>query len=289
MVIETYDKKYTVVQHLSAGPKKEIYSCRCSGEDDLFTVICFKDKDLTNSIIEYICEQKKNTSFTDLVEHFVAGEYFHVVFEEPKGVELERKLRQHPTLVERLVIGKKIMEKLILQKPDSYFLCQCMTPMNIYVTDSGDISFYYSLFEVDRHADYTGQKAVAYLYRVLSMLFADELKKNVVEPMDEFLKTLKEMEDVDYMELYKGYSDTMVAVLGIPEEELETPKNFLFRLWSKTKGVRTRLKKVLLFVIFVGVFIYMIYTIHNAGRVKNFADHFKSIGSVTIQEGEDEQ
>ena len=289
MVIETYDKKYTVVQHISAGPKKEIYSCRCSGEDDLFTVICFKDKDLTNSIIEYICEQKKNTSFTDLVEHFVAGEYFHVVFKEPKGVELERKLRQHPTLVERLVIGKKIMEKLILQKPDSYFLCQCMTPMNIYVTDSGDISFYYSLFEVDRHADYTGQKAVAYLYRVLSMLFADELKKNVVEPMDEFLKTLKEMEDVDYMELYKGYSDTMVAVLGIPEEELETPKNFLFRLWSKTKGVSTRLKKVLLFVIFVGVFIYMIYTIHNAGRVKNFADHFKSIGSVTIQEGEDEQ
>ena len=289
MVIETYDKKYTVVQHLSAGSKKEIYSCRCSGEDDLFTVICFKDKDLTNSIIEYICEQKKNTSFTDLVEHFVAGEYFHVVFEEPKGVELERKLRQHPTLVERLVIGKKIMEKLVLQKPDSYFLCQCMTPMNIYVTDSGDISFYYSLFEVDRHADYTGQKAVAYLYRVLYMLFADELKKNVVEPMDEFLKTLKEMEDVDYIELYKGYSDTMVAVLGIPEEELETPKNFLFRLWSKMKGVRTRLKKVLLFVIFVGVFIYMIYTIHNAGRVKNFADHFKSIGSVTIQEGEDEQ
>ena len=289
MVIETYDKKYTVVQHLSAGPKKEIYSCRCSGEDDLFTVICFKDKDLTNSIIEYICEQKKNTSFTDLVEHFVAGEYFHVVFEEPKGVELERKLRQHPTLVERLVIGKKIMEKLVLQKPDSYFLCQCMTPMNIYVTDSGDISFYYSLFEVDRHADYTGQKAVAYLYRVLSMLFADELKKNVVEPMDEFLKTLKEMEDVDYIELYKGYSDTMVAVLGIPEEELETPKNFFFRLWSKMKGVRTRLKKVLLFIIFVGVFIYMIYTIHNAGRVKNFADHFKSIGSVTIQEGEDEQ
>ena len=115
MVIETYEKKYTVIQHISAGYKKEIYTCRCSGEDDLFTVVCFKDKEVINSIIEYICEQKGNTAFTDLVEHFVAGENFHVVFTEPKGTDLERRLRQHASLVERLVIGKKIMEKLVLQ------------------------------------------------------------------------------------------------------------------------------------------------------------------------------
>ena len=289
MVIETYEKKYTVVQHLSAGPRKEIYSCRCSGEDDLYTVICFKDKQITNSIIEYICEQKKNVSFTDLVEHFVAGEYFHVVFTEPKGLDLERRLRQHPSLVERLVMGKKIMEKLVLQKPDNYFLCQCLTPMNMYITDSGDASFYYSLFEVEKHEDYTGRKASAYLYRIISMLFADELKKNVVPPMEAFLKSIKEMDELDYISLYSSYNDAMVAVLGIPEEELATPKNFLFRLWERIKGVRTQIKKVLLFIIFVGVFIYMVYNIYNAGRIKNYVDHFESIGSVTIQEGEDEQ
>ncbi len=286
MVIEIYDKQYKVVRHLMSDREKELYTCRSSEDKQLYTVIRIKDKKITNKIIGFICEEKKKGTFADLVEHFVSGEDFHIVFTHVTGITLEDKLSQQCVLQERLELGKRLLEKMLLERMAEYFQCQCLKPENIYVTPSGEVEFKYVLDGVEQYEEYTTKQVVSYLYSILQLLFADELKKQVIAPMEQFLKRLKKSEVIDYMALYKEYNEVMHEVLDIPKEELATPKNWLFRLWDKVMAVRKKIKAVMLLLIFLGVFMYMVYTIWNATRPNESINHFENIGTMEILEKE---
>lgn len=282
MVIETYDKVYTVVQHKVSGLHKDIYICKNKEDGRLYTIIRIKDKKNTAKIVEFICEQKRNTKFSDLVEYFVFNEDLHIVFQYIRGMALEQRLKQVCTLEERMGIGKKLLEKLVLFRLSPYLLCQCLELNNIFVTDNLEVSFNYTLDKVEEYENYTDRQAIVYVYRVMQVLFAKELKKNVIEPMEKFLKTIQTYEVFECLQIYKSYCESCDMIKNIPDDELEISKNWFYRFWEKVKSFRQVIKGALLFLIFLGVFIYMIYSIQNSLRNKGYQKNYNAIGTVEI-------
>lgn len=283
MIIETYDKVYTVVRHSASNSKTEIYVCQNKEDQRLYTVIQIKDKEVTNRIIEFICEQKSNKKFPDLVDHFVYKEDLHVVFTYAEGILLEKRLKQKCTLEERMEIGKKLLEKLVLYQLPFYFQCHCLKIENIFQTDAMDIQFQYDLDDVQEHASYTAQTARAYLYQILKTLFDKELKNKVIDPMQEFLKKIQREEEIEYLKIYKTYCEVCDQIKKIPKEEMQTPKNRIFCLWQKIKSIRGIIKGSLMALIFICVFGYMVYTICMFFKIKGYEKHFKTIGTVQIE------
>ena len=284
MIIETYDKTYTVVRHNASGLKKEIYVCRNKEDKQLYTVICIKDKKVTNRIIEFICKQKNNKKFSDLIDNFVYKEDLHVVFTYAEGMSLEKYLKQKCTLEERLEIGKKLLEKLVLYEIPFYFQCQCLKIENIFLTDAMDIKFQYTLEDIEEYASYKGQTARAYLYQILKILFNKELKDKVIEPMQEFLKMLQREEEMEYLKIYQAYCEVCEKIKKIPKEEIQTPKGRIFYFWQKIKSMRGIIKGSLMALIFICVFGYMIYSIFMSFKIKGYERHFKEIGTVQIED-----
>lgn len=284
MVIETYDKAYTVVQHGMSDMQKEIYVCRNEEDKQLYTVIRIKDKKITNRIIEFICEQKNNRKFSDLVDNFVYKEELHVVFTYAEGTCLEKRLKQNCTLEERMEIGKKLLEKLVLYQLPFYFQCQCLKMENIYQTDALDIRFRYTLEDIEEYDTYTVQTASAYLYQILKNLFDKELKKNVLDPMKEFLKMVQRGEEEDTLKMYRMYCDVCEKIKEIPPEDMLTSRNKLFFFWQKVKSLHGIIRGSIMVLVFLFVFGYMVYHIYQSFQVKGYEKHFESIGTVLIQD-----
>lgn len=282
MVIETYDKTYEVVQQHTSNAKKEIYVCRDKEDNQLYTIICIKDKKITNKIIKFISEQKNNKKFTDLVDNFVYKGKLHIVFTYHEGTALEKHLKQKCTLEERMEIGKKLLEKLVLYQLPFYFQCQCLKLENIYHTDALDIRFQYTLDDIEEYHSYTGQTVQAYLYQILSILFDKELKNNVIEPMQKFLKIVQIGEEEDCLRTYSFYCDVCEKVKKIPKEEMQTPKNWLFCFWERIKNFKKVIKRSIMVVIFICVLGYMIYNIYMSFQTKGYEKHFETIGTVKI-------
>lgn len=290
MIIETYDKVYSVVQHRVTGLHKDIYICKNKEDGQLYTIIRIKDKKNTAKIVEFICEQKRNAKFSDFVEYFAYKEDLHIVFQYIRGMELERRLKQVCTLEERMEIGKKLLEKLVLFQLPPYFLCQCLELNNIFVTDSLEVNFDYTLDKVEEYEIYTNRQAEAYLYRVIYILFAKELKKNVIEPMDKFLKKIQTDENFECLQIYKSYCECCDRIRKIPDEELAVSKNWFYRFWEKVKSFHKVIKGSLLLLIFFGVFLYMIYSIWCSFQIKGYQKNYNSIGTVEIgDDGIEEQ
>ena len=282
MIIETYNKVYNVVQHKMTGLHKDIYICKNREDNQLYTIIRMKDKNSTTKIIEFICEQKKNTKFSDFVEYFVYKEDLHIVFRYKRGTILEKHLKQICTIEERMEIGKKILEKLVLFQVTPYFLCQCLELDNIFITDSLEVNFEYTLDKVEKYDTYTTKQAEAYLYRVITVLFSKELKKHVIEPMEHFLKKIQTYEDFDSLHMYKLYCESCDEIRKIPDEDLAVSKNWFFRLWERIKSFRKVIRDSILSLIFLGVFLYMIYSIWSSFQIKGYQKNYNSIGTVEI-------
>ncbi len=284
MLIETYDEVYAVMQHFYEGLHMDSYVCKRKSDQQLYLIVRVRNKKITAKIIEFISVQKSSQQFADLVDQFVFQGDLHVVFRYVPGMPLQKKLEQLCTLEERMAIGRKLLEQMILLKQPPYFQCQCLSPENVMVTDSLDISFRYNLQDAEKYDAYTPAQALAYLYRILKILFQPELQRNVIDPMAGFLSQLQRQEYPDYLEQYRLYCDACEEVREIPENELGVSKNLFYRIWNFVRSIRGLIRRAMLTLIFMGVFIYMVYSVYMSFQIKGYVRHFESIGTMQIDE-----
>jgi len=102
--------------------------------------------------------------------------------------------------------------------------------------------------------------------------------------MAAFLKQMQEEKHLDYMVQYQKYCTVCEEIKKIPQEEMELPKNFLYHVWNFVKSIRGLVKRTMLTIIFICVFIYMIYCIYRSFQVKGYVWHFESIGTMQLEE-----
>lgn len=285
MMIETYKEAYAVMRHYYAGLYLDIYVCRRRLDQQLYTMIRVRNKKTAMHILPFISAQKHNPKFSDLLDAFVFQGDLHVVFCYAEGIPLQKKLQQPCSLEERMEIGRKLLERLILLGQPYYFQCQCLQPENIIVEDTLDVKFQYTFFDIEHYHTYTRQQAAAHLYQAFAMLFASECKKGVSASMDAFFQNLEGENEWDYLTQYQIYCNACAEIKKIPKEDFKQD-NFMEHVWNLAKSVRGLVRRTLLAVIFAGVFFYMVWSIFWSFWPRGYACHFPFIGTVEFDQYE---
>lgn len=280
MVIRTSDKEYPVIGVQNTNEQFDIYICRNVGGKGFYRILSVKDGSKFPEIVSFLNDSVSRDAFTDYDGYFIDDGKLCIVMRYTQGIALGTKLATESVpFKERLELGRKILEKAVLQEIPDYFLAKCFTPEQIVVESDLSVSFNYPIEDIITNRQ---QKCRGNIEQVLRLLFDKELERKVPQLLMDFFKSLPELCNQRLLDIYSEY----YALMGQLEEydaEADQPKTFWFRLWSKIKKVLKVLKKVLIILLVLASIAYLIYTILDPGKDKGSDGHFKAIGTVEIQ------
>ncbi len=279
LIISTYEHDYPVVGVKESNEVYDCYICRNVSSGGLCRIMSIKDKRLFAELTGWLIEKINPEAFTDYIEQFIFEDKLCIVMKYTEGITLRTKLATESLpLKERLELGRKLLERVILQDIPEYFLAKCFSPDQMMITSDLNVSFNYPIEDIaqDRSAD--GRKNIEPVFR---MLFARELERKVPDLLMKFFRQLPELTEARMIDLYSEYY-ALIGQLEKYDENGEQPKTFWFRLWEVLKKVFKVLKKILIIALILASVGYLIYTILNPGKNQNNDGHFSSIGTVEI-------
>lgn len=284
-VIETYKHKYPVYCVKETNTEYESYICRNEADGGLCSVLAVKNKTLFAGIIDDLTSIP-DSAFTDFRENFISGGKLCVVMSFCQGITLKTKLNTEAMpLAERLEIGRRILERIVLRRIPDYFIAKGCSTKNIIVDRDLTLHFNYSIEDIDKLAEYTHSAALTCVESVLRELFSRELERMIPSELADFFadfdEEIKGGKDDDMIGVYGSYCRMMSAVSE--DGSSEEPKTFWFTAWEKIKKAAARLKKILLVLVLLAVLGYLIYTILSIGKNEEKTVNFEKIGTVEIQ------
>lgn len=284
MIIQTARKRYLVIGYMEQDEQKEVCLCENIATHSRCLVIRITDRQLYPAVVEFLYEQVANEAFTDFQDCFISEETLLLVFSNYEGRELEQKLgKESCSFHERLEIVKKILERLILLDMPCYFASRCLQMENIFITPSLDISFRYQITDIEHNRDYSMKQVQNRLQEIIKFVFREELRKEVIEPLEVFLKVLAQQTFDHYLELYQGFLSVREKSLAISEQDLTIPRTRLFRIWDKLKALFKPLKRIMVLAVLIGCFLYMLWTIEEKSRPALSANVVDQIGTLKIE------
>lgn len=289
MVIETYKHKYPVCCVKEVNDTYESYICRSETDGRLCSVLSVKDKRLIAGIIEGLTTIVDPETFTDFLEHFICEDKLCVVMRFREGMSLEKKLSTEVMpLAERLEIGRRILEKIIIRRIPDYFLAKCCHTKNIIIDRDLTPHFNYPIEDIELMWKYTQSAAMACVENLLREMFSAELERRVPTALMNFFDELPGcFETGGLIEVYSAYYNMMP--MASENETGEEPKTFWFIAWEKIKSTAARFKKVLLAAIILAAVGYLFYIIVDIGRHEEKTDNFSSIGTLEIPKVNDKE
>lgn len=289
MVIETFEHKYPVCCVKEINDKYESYICRNVTDGGLCSVLSLKDKRLFPGIIEGLTAIVNPGIFTDYLEHFIFEDKLCVVMRYRDGMSLENKLSTETVpLAEKMEIGRRILEKIIIRRIPDYFLAKSCHTKNIIIDRDLTPHFNYPIEDIEHMWKYTQGAAISYVKDLLREIFSAELKRRVPTVLMDFFDELPAcFEKGGLIEVYSAYYNMMTMAIGNKTEE--EPKTFWFIVWEKIKSAASRFKRVLLIVIVLAALGYLFYTIAGIGGREEKSDNFSSIGTVEIPKVNDNE
>lgn len=285
MMIQTLDKNYEVLQYEYSDSNMERYICQEEKSGIRCTIIRLKNKLWIVKVMEFLMLQLENHHFTDFISCFAGEEYLHIAMAYAEGISLMDKLQNEECpLEERLITGKNILQKIMLQDMPDYFLKECLAEENVILTPDLEVGFRYSLSGI------TGYDKVQYVHvlkklrRLFEILFSRELKQKMIPPLNQFYHSLGAGKYKDILEIYKAYIDMQKAVQGMPAEDIVMPKTWGFSLWDKIKKVFAPLKKILAVLLMLCAILFLINTVRRQMQEDGEKRIFEYIGTLEIQE-----
>ncbi len=289
MVIETYKHKYPVCCVKEINDTYESRICRNEADGGLCSILSVKDKRLFAGIIDGLTSIVNPETFSDYLEHFICDEKLCVVMRFWEGTSLEKKLSTETMpLAERLEIGRRILEKIIIRRIPDYFLAKCCNTRNIIIDRDLTPHFNYPIEDIELMWKYTQSAATACVENVLREMFSAELERKVPTALMDFFEKLSGcFENGGLIGVYSAYYNMMP--LASENEVGEEPKTFWFIAWEKIKSGAARFKKVLLIAIILAAVGYLFYIIADIGRREEKTDNFSSIGSLEIPKANDKE
>lgn len=245
MKIQILDKSYQVLYTLE-GDAQGIKQHVCRDVEDVsgreYRAVRIPSELVTGELVRYLMEQVHNKSFREFVNYVTDVKYLTVLMDCGRGTSLEKLLSwERMTLRERLEIGEKLLEHLLLADFPTYFLCAAMDPGRIKVNSAMDFGFDFDLSglaEFDR-ADFS--MACRQLADTLSALFEPELKRRAIPDMESFLYGLRHGEWETLLSVYQKFLGICREWRDKDEDRLES-RSIAFVVWEKIKGLGRFLK-----------------------------------------------
>lgn len=280
MVIRTSDNEYPVIGVKENTEKYDIFICRDVKGKGLCRIMSVKDSQTFPELVRFLTDTVNREAFTDYIEHFVDNGKLCIVMKYSQGITLETKLATESVpFRERLELGRKMLEKAVLEDIPDYFLAKCFDPQQIIVEQDLSVNFNYPIEDIITNREQNGRKRID---EVLRLLFARELERKVPDLLMEFFGRLPALTEQRLLDIYSEYHALMAKLENYDADE-EQPKTFWYKLWAKIKKLLNVLKKILIFVLIVAAIVYLIITILDPFKNNDTSRHFKTIGTVEIQ------
>ena len=280
MIIRTFEHEYPVIGIKESTEKYDTFICRDVSGGGLCRIMSIKDSTLFADLVSRLTDTVNKEAFTDYREHFIYDGRLCIVMRYTQGVTLESKLSTESVpLKERLELGRRLLERVVLQDIPDYFLAKCFVPGQIIVAPDLSVSFNYPLEDIITDSGQNGRRNII---NVFNRLFDHELRRKVPDILMDFLKRLPALTEQRMIDVYGEYYVLMGRLEGYNESD-EQPGTFWFRLWDKIKKVFGVLKKILIFLLIAASVAYLIYVIADPRKNDASNGHFKTIGTVTIE------
>ena len=287
MVIKTLDKTYTVIRELLGQYSIDRYICREDDSEVLSTVICIRDKDVIKRVVEFLMQQQRNHKFVDFKECFFFEGNLNAAFAYKEGRTVSEFLTDSECpLEQRLSMMRAVLEKLMLLSMPNYFMWDALDRTHVYFTSSLEVFFQFGFWKISDYAKYDFTAVQQQYAKFFELLFSEELMKESIPPLTEFLLDVREAKFADLPELFTAYDRLEKEVLSESEEDRALPKTWPFRLWDKIKGFFPVIRRIAMVVLFVAAMLFLIWslrqTLSQGGQLKQF----ERIGTLDILEEE---
>ena len=280
MIIRTSENEYPVIGVQNTAEQYDMYICRDVTAGGLCRIMRIKDSGRFAELVSYLTDAVNRDAFTDYREHFIDGDTLCIVMKYTQGITLGTKLATESVpFKERLELGRRILEKAVLQDIPDYFLSKCFTPEQIIIDSDMSVSFNYPIEDILGDRQQNGRENID---AVLRLLFAGELERKVPALLMDFFDRLPALSEQRLLDIYSEYYVLMGRLEDYDASD-ELPKTFWYRLWDKIKKLFGFLKKILILLLILASIAYLIYTIIDPNKNKDSSEHFKSIGTVQIQ------
>lgn len=284
MIIQTLEKKYTVIKYIFSDRDTERYICREEGGREKYTVVCVKNRMWIRRAMKFLVQQMESRSFTDFVSCFFSGECFYAVMKYAEGTSLRRKLKvENCSLRERMAVGKNILERLMILNMPDYFLQDCLKPETVIVSPSLAVNFQYELSQIGDYGKADFSQVQNCLKKLFAGVFSKELEKEMLPPVRSFCDALAMGKYQDILEVYTEYGITCKAVSELPPEELILPKTWGFRMWERITGLFAPLKKICAFLLMLLAVFLLIYSVCVSMETGSEKKVFHSVGTLKIK------
>lgn len=257
----------------------DCYICRNVNGGGLCRIVSIKDKKLFPELSGWLADNIDREAFTDYIEHFVFEDRLCIAMKYKEGINLSTKLATESLpLRERLELGRRLLERIVLQDIPDYFLSKCLSPDCIIISSDLSVCFNYPINDI---VDGRSQNGRHLIEGILKLIFSKELERKVPDLISKFFLRLPELTEGRMIDLYAEYYALMVELENY-DENSEQPKTFWYKLWDKIKKIFKVLKKILIIALVLASLGYLIYTILDPGKNKNSNGHFTEIGTVQI-------
>jgi hypothetical protein len=234
-------------------------------------------------LINYLCKQAANPAFSDLADAFVDNENLYVAFVMHRGVSLDILLEnEYTSPQERAELLKRVIERVVLQDMPAFFAAECLTPENIYVTRELDISFKYKLDNVYAYTSRDIDDVQDILSKTISLLFQEELSKEVAPPIKKLAKALKDHKFASYLDVFAAVNSAINEFFS-SGEDFKMPKTLPFRLWDTLKKGFRPLKAIVMILVVLAVLAYLVYTVMGTMAEPEPASALTHIGTLELR------
>jgi hypothetical protein len=299
MVISTLKHNYRVIHKLYEDQEFETLLCyeegrpgrqnNPSGADQgsqrRYRILKLKNKELTYQLVSFFMELMSRTSFTDYYECFSKDGFLHLVFWNSDDPALKDKLEhERCELKERLEIGKKLLERILLMDMPDFILYDALADNGVTVSPAMDLSFNYQLTSLRRYASLGVSDVKQRLLAIFTRLFDYELRKEASVDIEDFITELREEEYKNYFEIYKKYEALYEKLSTGDLIRRIKPNTFLFRLWNRIKGLGKYVKPAVSILLLLLIAGYLIYTIFHKKVDAAAVFNFERIGTVAIED-----
>ena len=279
MIIRTFEHNYPVIGVKENTDLYDVYICRDTDGRGLCRIMSIKERRLFPELVNWLAATVHGNAFTDYREHFIYNDCLCIVMKYSQGLILGAKLSTESVpLKERLELGRKLLEKAVLQDIPDYFLAKSFVPEQIIISSDLSVSFNYPIDDIITDRNQDGKKNIE---EILRLIFAPELERKVPDELVAFFKKLPDLISQRLIDLYSEYYLLMSKIENY-DEFSEQPKTKWYKIWEKIKKVFSVLKKIVIILLILASIAYLIYTIIDPWKNTNSNGHFKTIGTVEI-------
>lgn len=288
MIIQTPDRSYQVISRKQQEGVFEVLVCRDLQTEGIENTLIrfFRPEDIRRILERNLLHKEITGNFVDYKESFLWKDSLIMVFVRREGSQLSQWLKKEAMLLsQRLEIGKRLLERLLLLNMPEYLLCGILNPTCILITNALEVTIQY---EPDKTLIAGLEQAPEEqlgecFYQLFALLFQKEEQQQSSRELHDFLEQLRKEPYQDVFHIYQIYDRLMEELMGRGNVN-HLPANTWIARW-KQRAVRLLAfgKRLLVPLAVIAVMIALVYVITHPKQEEAETFMIDQIGTLQIQ------